>query len=335
MPVPPAPWRTRHLGKLPVLVALVVWTGWILFMASGDRWYLFKDNWFMSVTMMVGSFVAGSTSEGGGAVAFPVMTLLFKIPPSVARDFSMMIQSFGMTAASILIIAQGIKVEWRAVRWAGLGGLFGVTFGLTFVAPYIPPSVAKLFFTSLWLAFAFALYLINRHHDRETKTEIEDFQPVHAAALFGVGILGGMVSSITGSGLDIITFSLLVLAFRMSESVGTPTSVILMAMCSMAGFFWRGAVLQSIEPQTFSYWYVCIPVVVVGAPLGARFIKNKSRLFVAGILYVTITLQFVTALFVMELTPWLVVTILATFGGGSLLFWLMARAGSQRLLEAV
>ena len=35
------------------------------------------------------------TSEGGGAVAFPVMTLALGIKPSVARDFSLMIQSCG------------------------------------------------------------------------------------------------------------------------------------------------------------------------------------------------------------------------------------------------
>ena len=35
------------------------------------------------------------TSEGGGAVAFPVMTLALEIPPAVARDFSLMIQSCG------------------------------------------------------------------------------------------------------------------------------------------------------------------------------------------------------------------------------------------------
>ncbi len=33
----------------------------------------------------VGSLVAGGTSEGGAAVAFPVMTLLFHISPVVAR----------------------------------------------------------------------------------------------------------------------------------------------------------------------------------------------------------------------------------------------------------
>ena len=49
----------------------------------------------MSITMIFGSMVAGATSEGGGAVAFPVMTLVLKLSPSIARDFSLMCQSFG------------------------------------------------------------------------------------------------------------------------------------------------------------------------------------------------------------------------------------------------
>ena len=32
------------------------------------------------------------TSEGGGAVAFPVMTLVLGIHPSIARDFAIMVQ---------------------------------------------------------------------------------------------------------------------------------------------------------------------------------------------------------------------------------------------------
>jgi uncharacterized membrane protein YfcA len=45
--------------------------------------------------MIFGAIVGGATSEGGGAIAFPVMTLALGITPSVARDFSIMIQSCG------------------------------------------------------------------------------------------------------------------------------------------------------------------------------------------------------------------------------------------------
>jgi uncharacterized membrane protein YfcA len=50
--------------------------------------------------MIFGAMVGGATSEGGGAIAFPVMTLALGIAPAVARDFSIMIQSCGKTTVS-------------------------------------------------------------------------------------------------------------------------------------------------------------------------------------------------------------------------------------------
>ena len=35
--------------------------------------------WYMSVTMIFGSMVAGATSEGGASIAFPVMTLAMDV----------------------------------------------------------------------------------------------------------------------------------------------------------------------------------------------------------------------------------------------------------------
>ena len=61
------------------------------------------------------------TSEGGGAVAFPVMTLALSIEPTVARDFSMMIQSVGMSAASFTILFMRIQLEGRAVIFCTIG----------------------------------------------------------------------------------------------------------------------------------------------------------------------------------------------------------------------
>lgn len=46
--------------------------------------------------MIIAMIVVGMTTEGGGAVAFPVMTLALNISPIVARDFSFMIQSCGI-----------------------------------------------------------------------------------------------------------------------------------------------------------------------------------------------------------------------------------------------
>lgn len=322
---------SRPAARSIVAVAALVWALWLVGMIVGDRWSALTDAWFMSVTMVVGSFIAGATAEGGGAVAFPVMTLMFAIPPAVARDFSLMIQSVGMTAASITILYMRIPVEKRALVWASLGGVVGVILGIEAIAPLLPPKYTKMTFLAVWLAFAFALYWINRYRDREVRHEIEHFRALHAVLLLGTGVIGGAITGITGSGLDILTFSLLVLRFRITETIATPTSVILMAINALVGFAWKGGVGEGLAPDAWKYWWACVPIVVLGAPAGARFIRGRSRLFVAAILYVSIAVQFVAGLLIIPQTAVLLVYTVAVFGAALLLFHAMARGGVKRL----
>ncbi len=69
----------------------------------------------MSITMIVGSAIGGATSEGGGAVAFPVMTLALHIAPSIARDFSMMVQSCGENS-TVLTWFKKVDLKTMCVR---------------------------------------------------------------------------------------------------------------------------------------------------------------------------------------------------------------------------
>jgi hypothetical protein len=73
----------------------------------------------MTITMLIGSFIGGATSEGGGAVAFPVMTLVLKLAPSVARDFSLMIQCCGenpfqpFLKVLITLLPKSLQNDWN------------------------------------------------------------------------------------------------------------------------------------------------------------------------------------------------------------------------------
>ncbi len=130
-----------------------------------------------------------------------------------------------------------------------------------------------------------------------------------------------------GSGVDIMTFSALVLAFRVSEKVATPSSVVLMASISVWGVLWQGAVRGQIQPDAWDYWLVCLPVVIIGAPLGARFIKNRSRLFVARLLYLSIAIQYGGALLVIPQTVSLLLFNAGVVAIGLVLFRSLDRFG--------
>ena len=79
-------------------------------------------------------------------------------------------------------------------------------------------------------------------------SSIPDTVGVHAL-LFAVGLVGGMVSGVLGNGIDVLVFSVLVLGFRVSEAIATPTSVILMAGNAVAGALWKGLAGSGIRPR--------------------------------------------------------------------------------------
>ena len=285
----------------------------------------------MAPTMLVGSFIAGSTSVGGGAVAFPVMTLVLDIDPPIARDFSLMIQSVGMGAASIAIVLMGIRVQWTVVIWANLGGLLGIAIGYQIAAILSPPLI-KMFFVSLWFALALALYLINRG-GRDVVEHIDHYSVSRLLALFAVGIVGGIVSGLTGSGLDVLTFALMTMVFHLSESIATPTSVVVMASNAIAGVALR-ILGPGVHPEAIVYWWSAVPVVVIGAPVGAWYIKNKSRDFILYILYTAIAVQFVGALMIVPQTTTTLAIVVATILLGALSFLAMNRLAATQLTHA-
>jgi uncharacterized membrane protein YfcA len=307
---------------LDLIFIAAVWALWFVAMWFGERWSLFVENWFMSVTMAFGSFIAGSTSQGGGAVAFPVMTLGFDIDPKGARDFSMMIQSVGMTSASVAILWRRIAIEKTALVVAGIAGAGGVIIGLEFVQQWFSPNPTKVFFVSLWLAFGFALWRINRITGKIRRRHLSDTSPKAILFLAVSGFLGGMISGLLGSGLDILVFAMLVLGFRLCETVATPTSVILMAANSLVGFAWRGmgGGGEPIATEIWNYWWVCVPIVAIGAPMGARFISNRGHEFVVRLLLAVIVAQFLGALFIVPFDRFLTTLACATFGLGVALF---------------
>lgn len=277
----------------------------------------------MTITMVIGSFVAGASSEGGGAIAYPVMTILFDISPDVARNFSFSIQSVGMTFAAIWILLSGIKIEKTYLLLAGSGGFFGIIFGSYFIIPLISPGYAKMMFVSFWLSFGLALFVVNYVKENNSVQSLPGLGFKQKGELISIGVIGGIFSSIFGNGIDICTFSYVVLKYGLSEKVATPTSVILMASNAIVGFILHLFFLDTFDAEAFNYWLVCIPVVVFGAPLGAFVINQVGRKKIATLLILIIVIQFITAIFVVKPDIQLILFSFIVFLLGLFLFFVL------------
>ncbi len=237
----------------------------------------------IAVTMAAGSFVAGGTALGGGAVAFPVMTKLLAIDPVTAKIFSLAIQSFGMSAAVLTIIFTGIKFYRNVVLVAAPIAIAGSSISLLFIAEYLPRLAVKGVFSCLLLCFA--LTLLWRLYHRSQHLCSEATICVNYSRLVVVAFIGGLASGLVGSGADIAVFALLIIACNANIQKATATSVLIMALTSVASSVINYYFLDGVSQQVEAYLFAAIPVVVVGAPLGAYLCaKMKSGQLIAFLL---------------------------------------------------
>jgi uncharacterized membrane protein YfcA len=277
----------------------LVLTAWAYFIFSEHLFEQLLHQGNVVLTMIAGAFIAGSSPEGSAAIAYPVFTLFLDIEPDDARNFAFAIQSIGMTSASLYILGKRIRVDWRYVVYVTAGGIVGIFLGTWWLVPLLSPIVAKLAFVSLWLAFGLALYG-TRSRQEIKKSALPTLQQTDILLLLFFGLLGGGISALFGTGINMLSFCLVVLYFNLDEKVATPSSILIMNIETWLGFFIHGVLLQDISHQSWNMWLACIPVVIFMAPLGAWFANKISRFHFQNFLYLIFILQYIGAVYVIR-----------------------------------
>ncbi|MFC5064266.1 sulfite exporter TauE/SafE family protein [Actinomycetospora atypica] len=335
-PAPPAPREHRRTPfRLQALLAVTVWTAWLV-LGGGEALDAIRRHASVAVTMIFGSLVGGGTSEGGGAIAFPMFTKVLGIPPTDARVFTFLIQSVGMIGAAIVILVLRVPVERRVIALGTPAGVAGVLFSTTVLAPGVPSSGIRLGFTVLIVALGIALVVgqargtVAHHRAIPVRGRRED------AVIVVAGLAGGLLSGMVGVGENTVMFLVLVLLFRVSEKVSTPTTVVIMSVVSVAASFSHVVLLRDVPPVVWEYWLAAVPIVVVGAPLGAVICRRLSAATIRWILVVLIAAELVSTVVLVPIPPVaavLAVTGLALATAVCLLFTRVRRYGAGTSTE--
>ncbi|MFG6101388.1 sulfite exporter TauE/SafE family protein [Leptothoe sp. EHU-05/26/07-4] len=291
----------RRKLSICFLITLFVWSVWFVFLGPISIINILQTYWPITLTMLFGSMVAGGTSMGGGAVAFPVLTKLLEVPPHEAKVFALAIQSVGMTAATLTIIAMQTKIDWRLIWWASSGGLIGIVIGTLLLEPRLTPDFIRLSFTMM--TSSFGLVMVFTQLRSSERCILHPFWGNQERAIWWItGFIGGTISGLVGSGIDIFAFSVMVLLFQMCESISTFTSIALMAINAIAGFVLHGLFLKDFGFPVREYWLASVPIVVVGAPIGAVLFSYAQRHHVVIILLGLILTELVSSLLLIPLT---------------------------------
>ncbi|MCA9299964.1 MAG: sulfite exporter TauE/SafE family protein, partial [Phycisphaerales bacterium] len=255
----------------------VTWVlaAWVTVVLLFDEMDEVLAHWPIALAMLVGSYVAGSTPMGGGTVGFPILVLLFDQPASLGRNFSFCIQAVGMSSAAIFILCSGRPLAGRMLVWAALGSAVSLPLAYEWLVPHVQDTVVKLLFACVWAGFGIMTLvklkaLLHEHHVPRLGATAD------AWIGLGVGLIGGVVASLTGVGIDMIAYSVLVLLYRCDLRLAIGTSVILMAWNSLLGVVVATA-HGDLDPEVAHHWLAAAPVVLFGAPLGALMVQVISR----------------------------------------------------------
>jgi uncharacterized membrane protein YfcA len=224
--------------------------------------------------------IAGFTPEGGGAVAFPILSLYFKITPMAARDFSLAIQSIGMVSAAIWILTRKGH-SLTTFRWVPLYALINFA-GFVFMSSIyhlVTFKVIQMLFVSLALSFILA-YLITRGNGHNTTVDIDSKQRFFIFSVWS--FIGGCASAMFGTGSDMLIYIALTCYYGMKEKISTDISIVLMAVVTVFGIAYRALILNDVQSEVYHMWLAAAPVVLFFAPFGnilLGWVKKETMLW--------------------------------------------------------
>lgn len=274
-----------HLGIWFLWLALF-YAIWGLLVFTMDLLPIALAHWPMAAAMTLGSYAAGSTPMGGGTVGFPILVLFFQQPAELGRDFSFAIQAIGMTSAAIFILARRQPLAGAMLKGAIIGATLGTPLGIFFVAPWVPGLWIKLVFAILWGSFGILhLWRIREILIHEGMTDFDEHWDHRVGFLSGLAA-SALFVSVSGVGIDMVLYTVLVLLCRADLKIAIPTSVIIMAYCSVLGILTKLA-FTGVQPGVFENWLAASPVVALGAPLGVfvvQYLGRKPTLLVVAVL---------------------------------------------------
>lgn len=286
-------WRRRLTGLISAAISI----GWLIVVVGAGWVGRVVGHWEAAGTMLAGSFLAGSSPEGGGAVAFPVFTKGLDVPTAVARTFGLCIQAVGMTMATVAIVLNRRRFFPRMAALASVAAVVGFVFGLVIWGDsgdlFWPSSPSTAFIKATFsIVLASTSVLMVRHlrwhdHGHADPSLTPDTVVVLATAAFA----GGVLSSFTGTGANIAVFLVMVVVLGADARVALPTAIVVMTAVSVVGLVVLGigdaqldvAVegdrvvsvgndptdLAASRTDLLGLWLAAVPVVVWGAPLGS------------------------------------------------------------------
>ncbi len=225
----------------------------------------------------------GLIGGGGSIITIPVLVYLFHIEPTLATAYSLFIVGTTSLVGGIRS-ALNRMVDFKSALLFSLPSTAAVYFTRHYLLPHIPDVIfargdfelskdtALMLFFSLVMVLAAVRMIV--HKKRTGQENLEVNHPLHLIIFQGmiIGIITGIVGA--GGGFLIIPALVLLAGIPMKKAVGT--SLIVIAINSLIGFFGDMTLLKEVD---FTLMIGVSMVAIAGVFLGSflsRYIDGRN-----------------------------------------------------------
>ncbi len=245
----------------------------------------------MEILEILGYFCAliigvslGLIGGGGSILAVPVLAYLFSIEEKAATAYSLFI-----VGASALVggIKQHFKgyVDWNTAIVFGIPAIIGVSIVRTFVVPALPNVIftfgdfdftrrMAMFGLFALLMFPAAYSMIKSKKDKPLDKS-KRIKYRHLLILIE-GLLVGAITGLIGAGGGFLIIPALVILANVEMKVAIGTSLIIIAVKSLIGFFLGDALIMEID---WMFLFVFTLLAFIGIFIGSylsNFINGQK-----------------------------------------------------------
>lgn len=284
--------RVFRAGLFPVFI-LLLYSVWYHYVA-GFLDDLYAPYWKEALTMVLGSFVAGSTPLGGGAVSFPIFSQLLGVSIQETRQFGVMIQSIGMSCASLYFISSHKKIYFKEIAY----WIIPSSMMILVLSPFTEAldGISKITFTFFELM---VLFILNKKALASTRRTYSAH--VLKSGSIILALLGGFLTATLGSGSDIAFFVYLTYFRNIPPKLAIPSTVLFMALNAIISST-LGLYSHGVGDYVYYTWLACVPIVAVGAPLGGFVLSQTPKRYIVAFINALIALEILSTLFIINIS---------------------------------
>lgn len=241
---------------------------------------------FGYISALIIGISLGLIGGGGSILAVPVLAYLFSLNEKAATAYSLFIVGLSALVGGWKQHLKGY-VDWRTAVVFGIPAIIGVTV----IRHYIVPSLPNILFTIGDYGFTrrmgmfglFALLMIPAAFSMLKKPKVIENAPkvpvkYNYPLILAEGLFVGSITGFIGAGGGFLIIPALVILARVEMKVAVGTSLIIIAVKSLMGFFLGDALTMDINWQFLAlFTFISFIGIFIGSYLSNLIDGNRLK----------------------------------------------------------